>query len=59
MYVAVAYDDKGSYAGNAGPPPAGTPIAFYSVDAKGTTAPVKTAGGAKIKVTFSDAQRMQ
>jgi hypothetical protein len=59
VYVAVAYDDKGGYDGNAGPPPAGTPIAFYSVDGKGTTAPVKTAGGAKIKLTFSDARRMQ
>ena len=59
VYVAVAYDEKGDYDGNAAPPPPGTPVLTYSVDGKGTSAPVKTAGGVKIKLSFSVAQRMQ
>ncbi len=57
-YVAVAYDEVGDYDGTAGPPPVGTPIAYYSTDGK-TAAPLKTTGGAKIKISFNDARRMQ
>jgi len=58
VYVAVAYDDKGDYDGNLAPPPTGTPIAYYTVASKPTAAPVKTAAGAKINLTFSDTLRM-
>jgi hypothetical protein len=58
VYVAVAYDEKGDYDGNAGPPPTGAPISIYSTDGKGTPAPVKTAGGAKVKLSFNDSRRM-
>jgi hypothetical protein len=57
--VYVAVDEKGDYDGNLAPPPAGTPIAYYTVDGKPIATPVKTAGGAKITLTFSDAIRMQ
>jgi hypothetical protein len=57
-YVAVAYDDGGGYDGTAAPPPVGTPIAYYSADGK-TASPLKTAGGAKIKISFNDTRRMQ
>jgi len=59
VYIAVAYDEKGDYDGNAGPPPNGTPIAMYGADAKGVAGPLKTAGGAKVKLSFNDARRMQ
>jgi hypothetical protein len=57
-YVAVAYDHAGDYDGTAGPPPVGTPIAYYSTDGK-NAAPLKTAGGAKIKISFNETRRMQ
>jgi hypothetical protein len=57
-YVAVAYDEVGDYDGSAAPPPAGTPIAYYSSDGK-TASPLKTAGGAKIKISFNETRRMQ
>ncbi len=57
-YVAVAYDDVGDYDGTAGPPPVGTPIAYYSTDGKAAS-PLKTVGGAKIKISFNDTRRMQ
>jgi hypothetical protein len=56
VYVYVVYDEKGTYDGNAGPPPAGAPIGSYSKDGK-TPAPVKPGAAAKIKVTFTDARR--
>jgi hypothetical protein len=59
VYVAVAYDDKGAYDGNLAPPPPGMPIAYYIVDGKPTASPIKTTGGATIKLTFSDRTRMQ
>jgi hypothetical protein len=56
-YVAVAYDEVGDYDGTAAPPPVGTPIAYYSTDGK-TASPLKTGGGAKIKIAFNDTRRM-
>jgi hypothetical protein len=58
VYVAVAYDEKGDYNGNSGPPPPGAPIGFHSTDGKGTPAPVKTTGGAKVKMSFGETRRM-
>ena len=56
-YVSVAYDEIGDYDGTAAPPPAGTPIAYYSTDGK-SASPLKTLGGAKIKICFGDTRRM-
>jgi hypothetical protein len=58
VYVRTVYDEKGDYDGFSGPPPSGTPIGQYSKDAK-TIAPVTPGPGAKIKVVFTDAVRMQ
>lgn len=59
VYVAVAYDEQGDYDGNTAPPPTGTPIAYYNVEGKPVASPVKTAGGATIRVSFSDSFRMR
>lgn len=59
VYVAVAYDEKGGFVGQA-PPPPGSPIALYGV--KGDKdPPVAVTPGPKASVTIalSDAQRMQ
>jgi hypothetical protein len=58
VYIRTVYDEKGDYDGFSGPPPPGTPIGQYSKDAK-TIAPVTPGPGAKIKMVFSDAVRMQ
>jgi hypothetical protein len=57
VYILMAYDDKGTYDGNAGPPPAGTPVGMYTKDGK-VPAPVKPGPGAKIKTAFDDSRRM-
>jgi hypothetical protein len=59
VYVAVAYDEKGGFLGQA-PPPLGSPIAFYGVKAA-TDKPMAIVPGAKGKVTltFTDTQRMK
>jgi hypothetical protein len=59
VYIAVAYDEKGGFAGQA-PPPPGSPIAMHGVKAD-TDKPVAVTPGAKtaITITFADAQRMQ
>ena len=58
VYIRTVYDEKGDYDGFSGPPPPGAPIGQYSKDAK-TIAPVTPGPGAKIKMTFTDAVRMQ
>jgi hypothetical protein len=58
VYIRTVYDEKGDYDGFSGPPPPGTPIGQFSKDAK-TIAPVTPGPGAKVKVTFTDAVRMQ
>jgi hypothetical protein len=59
VYVAVAFDEKGGFAGNA-PPPPGSPIALYGVKTE-KDPPVAVTPGPKASVTIalSDAQRMQ
>lgn len=56
VYIAVVFDEKGDYDGNAGPPPPGSPIGTYSKDGK-TMAPVKPGAAAKVKVTFDETRR--
>ena len=59
VYIAVAYDEAGGFAGQA-PPPPGSPIAMYGVKAA-TEKPQPVTPGPKTSVTiaFNDAQRMQ
>ncbi len=58
VYIAVAYDEKGGFAGQA-PPPSGSPIMMYGM--KGPNDPPQpVTPGAKgsVSVTFDDSQRM-
>jgi hypothetical protein len=60
VYVAVAYDDKGTFTPGEGPPPVGTPVSIHGETKPGAgAAPVKTGKGAKLAITFNDAVRMQ
>lgn len=51
VYVFAIYNEKGTYDGKSGPPPAGTPVAMYGT-AKGATA-VTPGGKTPIKLTFT------
>jgi hypothetical protein len=55
-YVGYAYDEKGDWDPQAGPPPQGTPLGAYNVDGKGPTL-VKITAATKIKGTFDDSRR--
>jgi hypothetical protein len=55
VYVTLAYDEKSSYDGKSGPPPAGTPIGSYMK--AGKPVPVTPGPGAKVVATFDDSQR--
>ena len=61
VYVAVAYDEKGGFMGQA-PPPSGSPMAIYGFGLKAAAEdqPVAVVPGPKGKaiVTFADTQRM-
>lgn len=57
VWIAVAYDEKGGFAGSA-PPPMGSPIALYGVET-GAPAPVTPGEKASVTVTFNDTVRMQ
>jgi hypothetical protein len=59
VYIAIAYDENGGFAGQA-PPPPGSPVAFYG--AKGPNDPpmgVTPGPNAAVSVTLTDAQRMK
>lgn len=58
VYIAIAYDEKGGFIGQA-PPPTGSPVTFYGIKGPddppvGVTPGPKTA----VAVTLTDAQRM-
>ena len=56
VYVFAVYDDKGTYDGVSGPPPAGIPSATYRKMPKG--APTAVASGSPaIKFAFDDSER--
>ena len=57
VYVAVAFDEKGSMDGQ-GPPPPGTPISILA-DAKGAPRGVTPGDKAAVTLTFNDSRRMQ
>ena len=59
VFVAIAYDEKGGFAGS-GPPPSGSPILFYG--AKGPQdkpTPVVPGPKGSVSATLTDARRMQ
>jgi hypothetical protein len=56
VYIAVVYDDTGTYEREGAPPP-GTPVAIHGM-ASGAAEAVKPDKGAKIAVTFDDSNRM-
>jgi hypothetical protein len=56
IYVFVVYDEKGTYDGVSGPPPAGVPATIYRKAPK--AAPIAVAPGSPvIKFTFDDSER--
>jgi hypothetical protein len=59
VYIAVAYDEQGGFAGQA-PPPPGSPIALYGMkDATDKPLPVIPGPKGAVKMVFDDTQRMQ
>ena len=56
VYIAVVYDDKGTYERDSAPPP-GTPVMLYGM-ASGAAEAVKPGKDAKVTVTFDDSNRM-
>jgi uncharacterized protein (DUF2141 family) len=57
VYLAAAYNEKGTFDGTQGPPPSGTPVTIYG--GMGTASAVPTGGDdAKVTVTFDDSVRM-
>ena len=56
LYLFAVYDDKGTYDGVSGPPPAGVPSTLYRKTPKG--APTAVAPGSPaVKFTFDDSER--
>ena len=55
VWIAVAFDEKGGFAGSA-PPPSGSPVSLYTE--KGLPAPMKPGPDADVSVSFDDSQRM-
>jgi hypothetical protein len=56
VYVFAVYDEKGTYDGVSGPPPAGIPTGLYAKTPKGTPTAVAP-GSPVVKLTFDDTQR--
>ena len=57
VYIAVVYDDAGTYNRDSAPPP-GTPVAVHGLATGGKAEGVKPGKGAKVAITFDDSQRM-
>jgi hypothetical protein len=57
VYIAVVYDDAGTYNRESAPPP-GTPVAIYGLAAGGAAEAVKAGKDSKVSVTFDDSNRM-
>jgi hypothetical protein len=56
VYIAVVYDEAGTYERDSAPPP-GTPVFIHGM-AAGAAEGVKTGKDAKVSVTFDDSTRM-
>ena len=58
VYIAIAYDEKGGFMGQA-PPPSGSPIAMYGMTGPNEPPQAVTPGATgKVSITFDDSQRM-
>jgi hypothetical protein len=57
VYLAAAFNEKGTYDGTSGPPPTGTPIVIYG-DAGAAKAVDSGGPEAAVTVTFDDSMRM-
>jgi len=58
VYIAIAYDEKGGFMGQA-PPPPGSPVAMYGMNGPNELPqPVTPGAKGNITVTFDDSQRM-
>ena len=55
VYVFAIYNEKGTYDGQSGPPPAGTPVGMYGTATAAT--PVTPGMKAPIKFTFTGAKK--
>ena len=55
VYIFAIYNEKGTYDGRSGPPPAGTPVGMYGT-AKGPT-PVTPGMKTPVKLTFTGATK--
>ena len=56
VWIAVAYDQTGGFAGSA-PPPSGSPVTLYGLES-GAPAGVTPGEKGEVTVTFDDSQRM-
>jgi hypothetical protein len=57
VYLAAAFNEKGTYDGSQGPPPSGTPVTIYG--GEGSATAIATGGEeAKVTVSFDDSMRM-
>lgn len=58
VYVAIAFDEKGGFMGQA-PPPSGSPVAMYGMNGPNDQPqPVTPGPKGSVSVTFDDTQRM-
>ena len=57
VYIAVVYDELGTYEHDSAPPP-GTPVMLYGMASGGAPEGVKPGKDAKVSVTFDDSNRM-
>lgn len=59
VYVVAVYNESGTYSGQNGPPPAGTPYAQYRRTPKGAPTPVTPGPNATVSFTFDDSTRWE
>ena len=57
VYAAVVYDEQGTYEGQGGPPPPGTPYLIYGVTAKTQATPIVPGPKGKATIRFDGSNR--
>lgn len=59
VYIVAAYDIAGTYDGQSGPPPSGSPVTVYMTE-PGVPTPIKIEAGktAEVELTFDDTIKM-